>query len=278
MTPGSTAASSYQLGHADPEIERLLLQGRLYNSHTEHALRLAGLKPGMRVLDVGSGPGDVSMVAAKLVGPTGSVFGVDAAPEIVELARARAAEAGLDTVSFEQATIPDIPLRTPVDAVIGRLILMHLPDPVSALRKLAALVRPGGLVVFHEFDISAARAIPGDLPLFTTVADLITRSFRGVGLSTECGSSLYSMFQQAGLPAPRLTHGAALGGAGDVDVFAFALGVWRLMLPIAGQLGLIADRPELSDLDGLLSRLREEAASTGAVAVMPTLVSAWATT
>jgi ubiquinone/menaquinone biosynthesis C-methylase UbiE len=103
--------NTYQLGHSDPEVERLLLQGRLYNSHTEHALRLAGLGEGMRVLDVGCGPGDVSFVAAKLVGPTGSVVGVDAAPEVVELARTRAAEAGLSTVSFEPATIPDIHWR-----------------------------------------------------------------------------------------------------------------------------------------------------------------------
>jgi hypothetical protein len=161
-----------------------------------------------------------------------------------------------------------------VDAVTGRLILMHLPDPVAALRKLATLVRPGGLVVFHEFDISAARTIP-ELPLFRTVADLITQSFRGVGLSTECGSSLYSMFQQAGLPAPRLTTGAPLGGAGDIDVFAFAIGVWRLMFPIADRLGLLDSHPGLSDIDSLLSELRDEAGAAGAIAVMPTLVSAW---
>ncbi len=81
------SASSYVLGHADVEVQRLLLQGRLYDDYTEHALRLAGLRPGMRVLDIGSGPGNVSFVAARLVGPTGSVLGVDAAPEMVELAR-----------------------------------------------------------------------------------------------------------------------------------------------------------------------------------------------
>ena len=82
--------STYALGHADVEVRRLLLQGRLYNDYTEHALRLAGLRPGMRVLDIGCGPGDVSFLAARLVGPTGSVLGVDAAPAMVELARDRA--------------------------------------------------------------------------------------------------------------------------------------------------------------------------------------------
>jgi ubiquinone/menaquinone biosynthesis C-methylase UbiE len=86
---------AYQLGHADVEIRRLLLQGRLYNDHTEHALHRAGLRPGMRVLDVGCGPGDVSFIAARLVGPTGTVVGVDASAEVIGLARGRAAEQGL---------------------------------------------------------------------------------------------------------------------------------------------------------------------------------------
>src|ERR1700741_879390 len=102
-TNTSESGSTYALGHADAEVQRLLLQGRLYDDYTEHALRLAGLRPGMRVLDIGCGPEDVSFVAARLVGPTGSVLGVDAAPEMIELARARAAENGLTTVHFTQA-------------------------------------------------------------------------------------------------------------------------------------------------------------------------------
>src|ERR1700760_1634613 len=99
VTKSSHAArgSTYVLGHTDVEVRRLLLQGRLYNDYTEHGLRLAGLRPGMRVLDVGCGPGDVSFIAARLVGPTGSVLGVDAAPAMIALAQARATEKGLST-------------------------------------------------------------------------------------------------------------------------------------------------------------------------------------
>ena len=132
------------------------------------------------MLDVGCGPGDVSFVAARLVGSGGTVLGVDAAAEIVEVARARAAEQGLSWVSFEQATIGDIALDEPVDAVVGRLILMHLPDPESALRQLARLVRPGGVIAFCEPDIGAVRSIP-ETPQFRAVAEGIVSAFRAVG-------------------------------------------------------------------------------------------------
>ena len=176
------SASSYVLGHADVEVQRLLLQGRLYDGYTEHALRLAGLRPGMRVLDIGSGPGDVSFIAARLVGPTGSVLGVDAAPAMVELARSRAAEKGFSTVRFTHAAIDAIALDEPVDAVIGRLILMHLRDPAATLRHLGSLVRPGGVIAFSENDIAGARSVP-DMPLFGQVIPGIVRAFEAMGLS-----------------------------------------------------------------------------------------------
>ncbi|WP_167104999.1 class I SAM-dependent methyltransferase [Mycobacterium sp. DL592] len=268
-TPG---ASTYVLGHADVELQRLLLQGRLYNHHTEHALRLAGLREGMRVLDVGCGPGEVSFLAARIVGPTGSVLGVDADGDVIEFARARAAERELPTVSFQTATIAELTLDEPVDAVIGRLILMHLPEPVATLRQLAALVRPGGLIAFSENDITAARSIP-TLPEFAGVTDGIVACFRAVGLDPAFGTKLHSLFRRAGLPAPRLTSGAPVGGANDTDVLAYAVEVWRLMLPVATRLGLVTD--ELADVETLLPTWRDELAAVDAIMMMPPLLTAW---
>jgi ubiquinone/menaquinone biosynthesis C-methylase UbiE len=264
--------STYVLGHADIEIQRLLLQGRLYNDHTEHALRMAGLRPGMRVLDVGCGPGDVSFVAARLVGPTGSVLGVDASSDAVEFARSRAAERGLSTVVFDQTTIADIAVDE-VDAVIGRLILMHLPDPVSTLRQFARLVRPGGLIAFCEFDIGAVRGVP-DSPLSRALVDGIVRAFKGAGLDPAFGATLHTLFRQAGLGVPQLTLAAPVGTANDTDVWAYAVEVWRLLLPLAEQLGLVTG--ELADIDTLLPRILEQAAAADAIVVLPPMITAWA--
>src|SRR5271166_4525147 len=126
--------------------------------------------PSTRCAGPGCGRGDVSFVAARLVGPTGTVLGVDAAAEIIEVARTRGAELGLSWVDFETATIADIALDEPVDAVVGRLILMHLPDPESALRQLAGLVRRGGVIAFCETDIGAVRSVP-ETPQFRAVTE-----------------------------------------------------------------------------------------------------------
>jgi len=274
-TAASAAAggSTYVLGHADVEVRRLLLQGRLYNDHTEHALRLAGLRPGMRVLDVGCGPGDVSCIAARLVGPAGTVLGVDAAPEMIELAGARAAEQGLSAVHFKQAGIDEITLDEPVDAVVGRLILMHLPDPAATLRRLSTFVRPGGIIAFSENDITGTRSIP-DMPLFRQVTTGIARAFEAMGLSPQFGTTLHTIFADAGLGAPRMTLSTPIGTAADTDMLAYAAEVWRLVYPTARQMGFAID--ELADIDNFVPRFRQEALAVNALITMPPMITAWA--
>ncbi|MGD1254799.1 class I SAM-dependent methyltransferase [Mycobacterium seoulense] len=272
-TPSSSATgSTYVLGHADVEVQRLLLQGRLYDHYTEHALRLAGLRPGMRVLDIGCGPGDVSFIAARLVGPAGSVLGVDAAPKMIELARARAAEQGLSTVHFIQSAIDAIEVHEPVDAVVGRLILMHLPDPATTLRRLSSLVRPGGVIAFSENDITGASSVP-DMPLFGQVTEGIVRAFEAMGLSPRFGTTLHTIFADAGLGAPRLTLGTPIGTAADTDILAYAAEVWRLVSPIARQGGFAID--EVADIDNFVPRFREEALAANALITMPPIITAW---
>jgi ubiquinone/menaquinone biosynthesis C-methylase UbiE len=273
MTSSAAASGSgYVLGHADVEVQRLLLQGRLYDGYTEHALRLAGLRQGMRVLDIGCGPGDVSFIAARLVGPSGSVLGVDAAPEMIELADARAVEQGLSAVHFTQSAIDAIALDEPVDAVIGRLILMHLPEPAATLRRLSSFVRPGGVIAFSENDITGARSIP-DMPLFGQVTAGIVRAFEAMGLSPRFGTTLHTIFADAGLGAPRLTLGTPIGTAADTDILAYAAEVWRLVSPIAQRMGFAVD--ELADIDEFVPRFREEALAADALITMPPIITAW---
>src|SRR5258708_17704563 len=123
--------SDYAMGSTDRERQRLMRQGAILRGFLEMAFRAAGIGPGMRVLDIGSGVGDVSLLAADLVGQQGSVVGVDRDPENVAWAAKRAAEAGHSNIHFLANEITDFIHPQLFDALVGRFILMYLPDPVA---------------------------------------------------------------------------------------------------------------------------------------------------
>jgi 2-polyprenyl-3-methyl-5-hydroxy-6-metoxy-1,4-benzoquinol methylase len=117
--------SDYALGSTDAEHERLIQQAARIAPLTERFFREAGIGPGQRVLDIGSGVGDVAMLAARLVGPSGEVMGVERDPRSIARARARVAEADLRNVTFTQSDVNQIQSSKPFDAVVGRFILMY---------------------------------------------------------------------------------------------------------------------------------------------------------
>ena len=137
-----SAESGYQLGSDAAELKRLDLQGRVLAPATRDILTIAGVGREMRVLDLGSGAGDVAFVAAELVGPAGEVVGVDQSRDSVARATARAAQRGLSNVRFVIGDIHDRAPDGPFDAIIGRLVLMYVPDPAAVLRTQAACCAP----------------------------------------------------------------------------------------------------------------------------------------
>src|SRR5215831_18724685 len=120
-----SAAARYVMGHTDRERRRLALQASILNPFTEQLLRRAGVAGGMRVLDVGCGLGDLSLLAARLVGRHGSVTAIDLDPTALSVAEERAREQGLENVSFLHAQVDQYVPERPFDAVIGRHILIH---------------------------------------------------------------------------------------------------------------------------------------------------------
>jgi ubiquinone/menaquinone biosynthesis C-methylase UbiE len=264
-------------------MDRLVLQARLYDPITTQALRLAGLSSGMRVLDVGCGAGDVTFAAAAIVGPTGAVTGIDAAPAALEVARARAARRGAEPggegealISFREAMLPDVTLEEPADAVIGRLILGHLPDPVTALRHLSRLVRPGGLIVFQDFDNHPLRVVPAT-PLAGAVLQAIAEALTVDGTDLGAGARLYSLFQEAGLPPSGLSATTPMGGAEDAAILPLVVQTYRALSEAALRAGTPAKEAtqRIGDVNSLLDRMRSEIAEARAVVIMPTAVTAW---
>jgi ubiquinone/menaquinone biosynthesis C-methylase UbiE len=131
MVMPDRAASAYVLGHSERELERLRLQAQLIDPITRQFLIEAGIAPGMRVLDVGCGAGDVAFLAADLVGPTGQVVGVDRSAVALATARTRAEVRSLANVTFHKCELSAMALDQPFDAAIGRYVLCFQPDPAA---------------------------------------------------------------------------------------------------------------------------------------------------
>ena len=205
--------ATYTMGRTQAETDRLIRQSKLYSGMTRRMLSEAGLAGGMRVLDIGSGAGDVAMAAAELVGPEGQVVGVDVNPGILETARARVEGAGHNNVEFVAGDARTLDLGNDFDALIGRFVLMYLADPAEALKHLATRVRPGGIVAFHEISFSPNR-LPHvlDTPLADVLVDWTVGVFNQSGAHADLAYRLYRTYIDAGLPEPHLEYTALAGG------------------------------------------------------------------
>lgn len=126
----------------------------------ERLVEVAGLAPGEVVLDAGCGTGSLAIAAKRRVGPTGVVHAIDAAPEMIARARAKAARAGVD-VAFDTARAEALPFPDAhVDVVLSTLMLHHLPGPVrrAFAAEMRRVLKPGGRVLAVDFEVSARRS------------------------------------------------------------------------------------------------------------------------
>lgn len=267
-------ASEYALGYSTEEEHRLALQGKMFEGLTEDVLRHAGIEAGMRVLDIGCGVGDVSFLAARLVGPGGSVVGVDRGEESIGTSRRRAKGLGIENVRFVVADVSSFETDEMFDAVIGRLVVLYLPDPSKILQRLSSLLRPGGVMAFQEMDMST---FPGSdsLALRTRALIWVRDAFAAAGAQTEMGPKLADIFLTAGFPRPEMIAGQRVTSASEPAVYALIAGLARSLLPVMER-AKIATAEEVG-IDTLGERLRDEAIEKGeSVFYWPRLVGAWA--
>ena len=124
MTDGDV---NYLLGTSDAEYQRLIRQAFRFAPVTERFFQDAGNRVGQRVLDIGAGVGNVAMLLARLVGPSGEVVGIERDARSISRARVRANEAGLHNVTFVQNDIAHFSTDVMFDGAVGRLILQFLP-------------------------------------------------------------------------------------------------------------------------------------------------------
>jgi SAM-dependent methyltransferase len=257
------------------EERRLIAQSRLFDPLTRRVFEAAGLAPGMRVLDLGAGVGDTSMLAARIVGPGGSVVGVDLAADALACARSRAGEAGLCNIEFIQGDALTANLGDGLfDAVVGRLVLMYVADPVAVVRSASHRVRPGGLVCFHEVDATFDACLPAS-PLWQRACGWFRATVARAGVEPRMGARLFETFTAAGVAAPEMRLEAAVGGGLAAPTFAWA-DVFVSMVPLMERFG-VATAQEVGP-DTLAARLHADVTARGAVVIAPLLIGAWSRT
>jgi SAM-dependent methyltransferase len=226
----------------------------------------------MRILDVGCGAGDVTMLAAEFVGESGTVVGIDRSEAAIVAARARAATA--KNVQFLVNSPDDNLGAASFDAVIGRYVLIFQDDVTSFIRTCARLVRPGGVVAFHEIDdADDFRALP-EVPLWKQANDWLMNALRSLLPNPDVPGRLVDCFCQAGLRSPLLFCEVPIGDGERSPIATWLVETIRTLLPQIIQRGLASE--DAVDIDRLEKRLRAAASTTRSQVSAPRQVCAWA--
>ncbi len=263
----------YTMGRSQQETERLIQQSQLYGDLTKRFLKEAGIVRGMKVLDIGSGAGDVALAVAELVGLEGEVVGVDVNEEILKNSRKRAKQSGFENITFIEGNAQTLSFESQFDAVVGRLVLMYVPDPAAALKQFSTYLRSRGIVAFQEIDLTSLWSLVyPDTPLMNTLKkwciDVVQRSGAYAGM----GLDLYRAFVDAGLPEPSIYLAAPAGGPETWSGYEFIANSFRSMLPLIEHYGIATS--EEVDVKTLAERLRTEVILSKRPLVLPLHVTA----
>lgn len=185
-------SESYTHGHH----ESVLRSHRARTAANSAAFLLPHLREGMRVLDVGCGPGTVTVDLSERHGV--EVVGVDAAAGVLDAARELAAAHPAANVSFQQANVYALPFEAGTfDVVYAHQVLQHLSEPVAALREMRRVAKPGGLIAVRDADYAAMTWYPAS-PALTEWNTLYHEVTHAYGFEPDAGRRLLSWVREAG--------------------------------------------------------------------------------
>jgi len=245
----------YVLRGGNQGAERLRLLAAVKWPTTKTLLERAGLRSGLRCLDVGCGIGTVTVRMAEAVLPEGRVTGLDFDAHCIELARAAAQQLGLD-VEFKTGCASNLSDSAHYDLVFGRFLLTHLAEPESALRGMVRAARPGGTVVVEDIQFTGHFSHPA-CPAFDRYVTLYQDVVRKRGGDPNIGPRLLGMCRDAGLAdvqfeviQPTYGHGQGKQMAGVTmehireAVVAAGLASHEEVTQIVNELTAFADDPQ----------------------------------
>ncbi len=281
MSGTAVQSGDYVFDDSFSERQRLKRQADRLRTVTQRFLADAGISPGMTVLELGSGTGEVTALLAEMVGSVGSVVGLERSQVMAAYSRARFAASGIENVELIECSLNEVlPLASTrqFDAVVGRLILAHVVDPVATLRRAIQHLKREGLIAFQEPDCTLSdhlRSLNRDrLKLVNQVCEWIDLAASQTSMHRHMGLDLYQTFKKAGLPAPQIhLHTEVYGGLYE-DRVRDTVTIVRNLLPRLEQLGVRAETVEIETLE---ARLRAETEDSDAVQARVSIASAWTT-
>jgi SAM-dependent methyltransferase len=196
-TSTDPSPGSYTITGGEQGKRRLNLLAEIMRPTTLRLLAEAGLRGGDRCLDLGCGGGHITLDMARITGPGGLVTGVDFDPQVVELARQDATDAGAGNIEYHiaDARVFD---GGQFDLIYARFLLSHLSQAGTVLARMRQLARPGGRIVVEDTDMSGCYCHPHD-PANPRFAELYTAVVRGGGGDANLGRRLPGLALVAGL-------------------------------------------------------------------------------
>ena len=262
-------SNDYVIAGGRPGFERLRVLSRVWGATTESLLRSVGAGAGMRCLDVGCGAGDVSLLLASLVGPTGAVVGSDCDAVQLDLVRAERRRLGVTNLELVLEDVMELEAVDAYDVVYSRFVLEHLRYPVEALRRMWRAVRPGGLLVAEDGDFLAEFCEPPH-PGFDFWQYAYQETLRRHGGDPLSGRRLHSRFREVGVPDPQLEMVQHVYLTGEGKLMPYLTVARTAPRIIASG---VASQAEVDEALILLAELAED--STSAVS-SPRLFQCWA--
>ena len=244
----------YALATGEEAEYRLKIVNSVHGADTEAFLLRAGMKPGLRVADIGCGTGVISCWIAKLVCVSGEVVGVDISEEQVRSARKSALNAGLSNVSFLSTGCYETGLESgSFDLVFSRFMLMHVQEPKRAILEMKRLLKPGGVLAIEDGDFNSSYAEPP-----SAAYDRVFELYRLIGAAHGedflIGRKLYKMALEAGFHSVSARLAQPLFTEGD----AKRLPEWTLAEAAPGLIE--AGLTDQTEIDSLIRTLAAEAA------------------
>jgi ubiquinone/menaquinone biosynthesis C-methylase UbiE len=261
----------YGLKTGESGADRLRLLDKVYGPSTRRLLLEAGLRPGMRVLDMACGAGTVTCWMAEQVGKTGAVVAADVSPAQLVVARATWSECdGLQPVEFIEASAYETGLPPEsFDLVHTRLLLCHLTHPADAIREFYRLLKPGGVFVCHDLYFSGMLTVP-ESRAWRRSMEITHAMGRSIGVDYDSGLQLPARMLEAGFRRPEVSVVTPMYMRGPEKR------LWELTFAEFRPSAVRAGAADQEELDELVGKMRAMAEDETTVMVQYPLVGAWA--